>query len=340
MQLIRVVLFGMGNMGRNHFRVLQEDSRYQLEAVVDPVLEALPNSQVPLLRTVDEALALDWDLAVVAAPTELHYVLVKKILENNRHVLVEKPAAGTMQEARELVQIASDRSLHLAVGNIERCNPVVGALRRLIQTGILGRLVHLTGTRAGGFPRNVKPGNNVILDLAVHELDVFRMLLGPLQVLNSVGHSTQLQDIFDTAEILVAGRQGATGSVHVNWLTPQRLRNIRVTGTDAVATVDYIAQTCEISGLGLKGRAADILPELEWIASNGPLDSAFLPVEKQETLKIQLDQLARLLSGREHNLATHEQLVESVQLVEQAVEMAAQQRLRPWMESGSPVELL
>ncbi len=339
MQLIRVVLFGMGNMGRNHFRVLQEDSRYQLEAVVDPVLDALPDASIPLLRTVDEALALDWDLAVVAAPTELHYVLVKKILENNRHVLVEKPAAGTMQEARELVQIANERSLHLAVGNIERCNPVVGALRRLIQTGILGRLVHLTGTRAGGFPRNVKPGNNVILDLAVHELDVFRMLLGPLQVLNSIGHSTQLQDIFDTAEILVAGRQGATGSVHVNWLTPQRLRSIRVTGTDAVCTVDYIAQTCEISGLALKERAADILPELKWLESNGPLDRALLPVEKQETLKIQLDQLYRFVSGREHHLATHEQLVESVQLVEQAVELA-QQRARPLVESGSPVELL
>jgi UDP-N-acetylglucosamine 3-dehydrogenase len=326
-------------MGRNHFRVLQDAPRYQLEAVVDPVLDALADASVPLLRTVDEALALDWDLAVVAAPTELHYVLVKKILENNRHVLVEKPAASTLQEARELVQIASDRSLHLAVGNIERCNPVVGALRRLIQTDILGRLVHLTGTRAGGFPRNVKPGNNVILDLAVHELDVFRMLLGPLQVLNSIGHSTQLQNIFDTAEILVAGRQGVTGSVHVNWLTPQRLRSIRVTGTEAVCTVDYIAQTCEIAGLSLKERAAHLMPELQWLDSHGPLDRASVPVEKQETLKIQLDQLARLLAGHEHNLATHEQLVESVHLVEQAVELA-QQRARPLVESGSPVELL
>jgi UDP-N-acetylglucosamine 3-dehydrogenase len=339
MQLIRVVLFGMGNMGRNHFRVLQSDPRYQLEAVVDPILDVLPDPAVPLLRTVEEALSLSWDLAVVAAPTELHYVIVKKILEHNRHVFVEKPAAGTMQEARDLVQLAAERSLHLAVGNIERCNPVVGALRRLIQSGILGRLVHLSGTRAGGFPRNVKPGNNVILDLAVHELDVFRMLLGPLQVLNSIGHSTQMQDIFDTAEILVAGRQGATGSVHVNWLTPQRLRSIRVTGSDAVCTVDYIAQTCEISGLGLRERASNLLPELQWLESQGPLDRALLPVEKQETLKIQLDQLHRFLSGREHHLATHEQLVESVHLVEQAVELALQ-RARPLVEAGSPVELL
>jgi len=338
MQVIRVVLFGMGNMGRNHFRVLREDPRYQLVAVVDPVLDVLPEAGIPLLRTVDEALARDWDLAVVAAPTELHYVLVKKILEHNRHVLVEKPAAGTMQEARELVQLASDRKLHLAVGNIERCNPVVGALRRLIQSGVLGRLVHLTGTRAGGFPRNVKPGNNVILDLAVHELDVFRMLLGPLQVLNSIGHSTQIQNIFDTAEILVAGSQGATGSVHVNWLTPQRLRSIRVTGTDAVCTVDYIAQSCEISGLNLRGRVAEVLPDLQWLPSNGSLDHALLPVEKQETLKIQLEQLHRFLAGQEHYLATHEELVESVQLVEQAVEMALQRSLAP-VASSPVVEL-
>lgn len=339
MQVIRVVLFGMGNMGRNHFRVLQEDARFQLEAVVDPVLETLPDASIPLLRNVDEALALDWDLAVVAAPTELHYALVKTLLENQRHVFVEKPAAGTMLEARELVQIAEARSLKLAVGNIERCNPVVGALRKLVQAGILGRLVHLTGTRAGGFPRNVKPGNNVILDLAVHELDVFRMLLGPLQILHSVGHSTHIKDIYDTAEILVGGRQGATGSVHVNWLTPQRLRSIRVTGSEGTAAVDYIGQTCEISGIGLKERASALLPDLQWIDSNGPVDRALVPVEKQETLKIQLEQLYRFLNGREHFLATHEQLIESVQLVEEAVEFALE-RPRVAVDSVASAELL
>ncbi len=339
MQVIRVVLFGMGNMGRNHFRVLQEDPRFQLEAVVDPVLTALPDSTIPLLRDPEEVLALRWDLAVVAVPTELHYQLVKRLLEQRRHVFVEKPAAGTLLEARELVELAQEKSLHLAVGNIERCNPVVAALRRLNQAGVLGRLVHLSGTRAGGFPRNVKPGNNVILDLAVHELDVFRMLLGPLQILHSVGHSTHFKGIFDTAEILVAGRQGATGSVHVNWLTPQRLRNIRVTGSEAVCTVDYIAQTCEIAGMGLRERFGEILPELIWSEPANGLDRALLPVDKQETLKIQLDQLYRYMSGREHFLATQEQLVESVQLVEEAVQMA-EVRHRPWVEPASAVELL
>lgn len=339
MQVTRVVLFGMGNMGRNHFRVLQEDPRFQLEAVVDPVLPALPDSSIPLLRDPEEALAMSWDLAVVAVPTELHYQLVKRLLEQGRHVLVEKPAAGTVLEARELVELAQEKSLYLAVGNIERCNPVVAALRRLIQAGVLGRLVHLSGTRAGGFPRNVKPGNNVILDLAVHELDVFRMLLGPLQILHSVGHSTHLKGIFDTAEILVAGRGGATGSVHVNWLTPQRLRHIRVTGSEAVCTVDYIAQTCEISGIGLRERVGEMLPELIWLDAGGALDRALLPVEKQETLKIQLDQLCRYMSGREHHLAINEQLVESVQLIEEAVQMA-EVRHRPWVEPASAVELL
>ncbi len=339
MQLIRVVLFGMGNMGRNHFRVLQEDPRFQLEAVVDPVLEALPDASIPLLREVDEALDLEWDLAVVAVPTELHYELVKKLLHRGRHVLVEKPAAGTMAEARELVSLATERSLHLAVGNIERCNPVVAGLRRLVQSGILGRLVHLSGTRAGGFPRHVKPGNNVILDLAVHELDVFRMLLGPLQVMHSVGHSTHIKGILDTAEILVTGRGGATGSVHVNWLSPQRLRSIRVTGSEAVCTVDYIAQSCEISGLNLQAKAKPTVPELVWAESNGPLDRAFLPIEKQETLKIQLDQMFRYMNGREHFLAVNEQLIESVQLVEVAVQMA-QSRPRAIPETGLSVELL
>lgn len=307
-------------MGRNHFRCIREDARFDLIAVVDPILPNL--AELPLLRSVEQALALSWDLALVAVPTEMHFELVHKLLLNDRHVLVEKPAAATHVEARVLVELAKSRSLCLAVGNIERCNPVVRSLQYLIEKGVLGRLVHLSGTRAGAFPRNVKTGNDVILDLAVHELDVFRMLLGPLELRYCMAHSTRLPGIIDTAEILLATQEGCTGSVHVNWLSPQRLRQIRVTGTEAVCAVDYIAQSCRLYGEGLKARWASQIPDLIWADPSTNFDEATLTVEKQETLKIQLDQLHRYLTGDTHQLATGEQLIESVEMVERAGQLA------------------
>ncbi|RZA19239.1 MAG: Gfo/Idh/MocA family oxidoreductase [Proteobacteria bacterium] len=302
MTKIRSCLFGLGHMGKNHLRVLQDDPRYDLVAVIDPVTESLPESAhpVPLYKQLDPD--LEFDLAIVAAPTELHYSLVTTLLSRGVDVFVEKPAAGTEAEAAELVALAKSKGKKLAVGNIERCNPVVKALAEVIKSGVIGRVVHVNGLRAGGFPRNVKPGNNVILDLGVHELDVFRMLLGPLKVVYGVGHCTKNSNIFDTAEVTIRSDKGVTGTVHVNWLTPQRMRSIRVTGTEGVCLVDYIAQTCEYYGLG----------DSQTVAHTK------VSVIAKESLKEQLDQLYLYLQNKPHILATDAELVESVALVEQA----------------------
>ncbi len=323
MRVIRTLLVGMGQMGRHHFRVLREDPRFDLIGVVDPVLATLPETSPPLLRTIDEAWDLPFELAVIAAPTEHHASLVEAVLAHGRHVLVEKPAAATAAVARSLVAAAEKRGLCFAVGQIERCNPVVGGLREVVASGLLGQLVHVAGVRAGGYPPQVKSGNNVIYDLAVHELDVFRMLLGPLKILQSLGHATRPSGIIDTADISLVNATGVTGQVHVSWLSPDRVRTIRLTGTRGVADVDYIAQSVRIGGVGLEKSTA--LP-LEWQVDAQGVARASLPVTKQETLKIQLDQLHRYLNGEDHRLAIGEALIESVELIEQALARALGQK--------------
>src|SRR5690606_16122936 len=117
-------------------------------------------------------------------------------------------------------------------------------LHDIVKTGVLGKIVHADATRAGRFPGQVKPGNHVILDLAVHELDVLRLIFGPLMILHSFCHATTLPGIFDTAEIMAATPEGMSAAVHVNWLTPQRIRQLRLTGTEGVVELDYIGQGC------------------------------------------------------------------------------------------------
>ncbi|MBC7659425.1 MAG: Gfo/Idh/MocA family oxidoreductase [Chitinophagaceae bacterium] len=334
MTKIRTCLFGLGHMGRNHLRVLQEDARFELVAVIDPVTSALPLAAqpVPLYKQLPDDLS--FDLAVVAAPTELHYTLVTSLLNRGHNVFVEKPAASTKGQAAELVALAHKNNLHLAVGNIERCNPVVLALRKVVESGILGRLVHLNGLRAGGFPRNVKAGNNVILDLGVHELDLFRMLLGPIEIVHGVGHSTQESGIYDAAEISVRSKKGVTGTVHVNWLTPQRMRSIRVTGSQGLCLVDYIAQTCELFGHDLQAKST-AFSGFEWKRDAQGLESLSVPVIAKESLKEQLDQLHLYLNGAQHTLAVFDELIESVALVEQAERQVSGAHVLPFHDPHS-----
>jgi len=322
---IRVALVGLGNMGRNHFRVLNAMPQFDLVAVMDPYAETLPaetEKEISLVRSMAELEMIDFAAAIVASPTETHFQVVKKLLEWDRHVLVEKPAASTYEQSIELKDLAAHRSLRLCVGNIERSNPAVAALSRVLDFGVIGTPVHFSATRAGGFPKSVKPGNHVILDLAVHELDVARKLLGPLQIKHSVCHSTSLHEICDTAEVLLSNEDGITASIHVNWLTPSKIRSLRVTGDLGVCEVDYIAQSCVVSGHDVSGR----IPQswgLEVSDDNGFCEKVQIPIERQEPLRVQLERFYRWLSGEDAtDLCFGDAMVESVRLVEECVNKA------------------
>lgn len=312
---IKTLLVGMGQMGRHHFRVLSEDARFELIGVVDPVLAQLPRVDVPLYRQLAETSSFDYDLAVVAAPTELHFELVKTLLLQKRHVFVEKPAASSAAAAQQLVTLAREQGRHLAVGNIERCNPVVAALQKVIESGVLGAPVHLQGIRAGSYPARVKEGNDVILDLAVHELDVFRLLLGPLTIMQSYGHAARQSGIVDTAEISVRNAAGVTGQIHVSWLSPERQRRIQLTALQGLAHLDYIGQTLKLVSSSLPHDPQGF----DWQLDAQGMARAEVQIATQETLKVQLDQLYRLLQGEKHQLATEEQLIESVSLIEESL---------------------
>lgn len=315
----RVVLFGLGNMGRNHLRVIAEDPRFELVAAVDPIQSVLPHPtpyQVPLFGSLDAVENLAFDAAIVASPTETHYAVVKWLLERGKHVLVEKPAAGTAEETQDLRAHAQAARRVLCVGNIERCNPAVAKMREVLATGIIGRAIHADAVRAGRFPAQVKLGNHVILDLAVHELDVLGLLFGKLSVITSFCHAARSAGIFDAAEILLRTSNGISASVHVNWYSPERQRRLRVTGTSGVAELDYINQECFVLGHGLAARA----PVIDHVMEEGPgCERMRFPIVKAEPLKVQLGQFHASLLGSTHILCRDEELTESVRLVDEII---------------------
>ncbi|MFW7380831.1 MAG: Gfo/Idh/MocA family protein [Oligoflexus sp.] len=321
----RTALIGLGRMGRYHLQKIDQDPRFDLVAVVDPEQQdalKLSQSNPKIVGQVNDIFKLNLtiDCAIVATPTETHYSVVKYLLEQNIHVLVEKPAASRYEECVKLVDLARERALKLAVGHVERGNPVVTALKDVVASGILGQPVHVSTNRAGAFPAKVKEGNHVILDLAVHDLDIVRMILGPLTITHAIGHSTSLPGIYDTAEISLTSSEGISAAVHVNWLTPQKDRRIRLTGSLGSCEVDYISQSCHIYSRNLQPALDE--RQLSWIVSQEQgYDRAEVPVVAQDALSFQLSEFYRYLNNESHGLAVAEQLTESVLLVEKAVEL-------------------
>lgn len=320
----KIVLFGIGRMGKNHLRVLRETPGYELVGVIEAQAPAPSDlGKIPFARSLAELGDVAFDAAVIATPTATHHALAMELIARGKHLLVEKPIASTFEQGREMLAAAQAKGTKLVVGHVERFNPAVRKLREVMQEGFLGTPIHIAFTRIGGYPDTVLAGNNVILDLAVHDIDVLRMLVGPVRLEHSMCHVTWKEGVFDTAEIFLASSAGTSATVHVNWITPTKIRSIRVTGTRGVCFVDYMLQTCELFGGSLLKVSEP--PNTGFAALQDVYrtsDRIQFGVRKEEPLRAQLMQFRTFLTeGDGGELCMGSDALAAVLLAERAVQV-------------------
>jgi UDP-N-acetylglucosamine 3-dehydrogenase len=336
---LRVVLFGLGRMGRNHMRVALESRDFELVGVVDtrkPNIEA----NVPVVGALEALGGLEFEAAIVATPTSTHHDVALELVRMKKHLLVEKPIASTFAQGRALLTAAANAGVKIAVGHVERFNPVVRKLREIIRAGWVGDPIHFSFTRVGGYPETILEGNNVLLDLAVHDIDAFRSLVGQVRVEGSLAHSSFRPGVLDTAEIFLESLAGPTASMHVNWITPTKIRTLRVTGTRGVCFADYILQNCELYGGNLTRRVeSSDINSLDDIQEHyRTTDRVLFGITKAEPLKIQLEQFARYLRDDDAGeLCLGEDALAAVLVAERAMSAAARKHERP--SEPSPIAL-
>jgi UDP-N-acetylglucosamine 3-dehydrogenase len=242
---MKTLLCGLGNMGSNHLRVLSElTNEYQVIGVVDISASHLQDAErrygvkgfdklgIALEQTKPEAV-------IVATPTSTHFEYCKEILTRAIPLFVEKPITKTAEEALELERLAEKNNVPFMVGHVERFNPAVVAMRELIKRGELGELVSISVKRVGGTPRDIKGAGDVLVDLAVHDIDLIYWLTDKEpELLECMGHKAAAVDsasmLFKCGSIAV--------DIQTNWVTPVKIRQIQVTGTKGFLEANLITQ--------------------------------------------------------------------------------------------------
>ena len=143
---------------------------------------------------------------------------------------------------------AKEKGVILGTGHVERFNPAVQKAKELIENDVIGDVVSASAKRVGPFPPRIKDVG-VCIDLAIHDLDVMYYLFNEdvEQVYGTMSSILDKTDFEDHAEIMVSFTN-ATGILEVNWLTPYKRREIEITGTDGIISVDYIEQSIEVFG--------------------------------------------------------------------------------------------
>ena len=328
----RVVLLGLGRMGKNHFRILREAAGFELVAAIDaaekPPFDLGGVRYAKSLSELDDA---SYDCAVVATPTVSHHQLALDLIARGKNLLVEKPIASSFALGQEVLLAAQKKGVRLAVGHVERFNPAVRKLREVLKAGMLGTPIHFAFTRVGGYPETILAGNNVILDLAVHDIDVLRSLVGPVRLEHAMSHVTWKPGVFDTAEMFLASQTGASATVHVNWVTPTKIRSLRVTGTRGVCNLDYMLQTCELLGGSLlANREPEELGFEKLQEIYRTTDRIQFGIQNVEPLKVQIGQVATFFDGGSPGeLCTGADALAAVLIAERAMKLESGRSLPP-----------
>ena len=247
MHTLKAAVIGLGEMGQHHARVYAQTEDVRLVAVCDSDPTRLEN----VTRTWGAMTYTDVavmfaecrpDLVTVAVPT-VHHLKVAGFALTQCHVLVEKPITHTVEAARALIGMAQEVGHILAVGHIERCNPVVSAVKRHIDAGDLGRIYRISTRRVGPSPVRIRDVG-VVIDLLTHDLDIARYLLRsePLFCQAELQHNRHGTHE-DGVDALVRFENGTVGIFECDWLTPSKTREMRIDCEAGSLAVDYIKQS-------------------------------------------------------------------------------------------------
>ncbi len=245
--MIRAAVIGVGAMGKHHARVYNDLENVELVAVADPD----EGRRLALARRYKVAAYADHedllkqervDAVSVAVPTVLHREVAAAVIERGVHLLIEKPIASTVQEAQEIIDQAARAGVTLAVGHIERFNPAVTELKRRLANGDLGRIFQIHARRLSPFPHYVRDVG-VVIDLATHELDIMRYLVGDEveRVYAETGRNVHERHEDMLSGVIRFGND-VLGVLDINWLTPTKVRELRITGEQGMFLVDYLDQ--------------------------------------------------------------------------------------------------
>ena len=286
---LRLGLAGLGSMGRNHLRVISAHPETTLAAVADPDPEALAAATAQTgatgwadpLAMIREA---EVDAVVIAAPTTFHPGLAHAAIARGVPVLVEKPLAATAEEAWAIVRAGRECGVPVQVGHVERYNPAVLKLGRLLREGWLTTIYAIVSRRAGPFPARIRDVG-VTVDLATHDADMLSWIAGerPSRVYAELAqrkHASHEDLLFG----LLHFPSGASGMLDVNWLTPAKRRQLTVIGEEGMFELDYLTQRLTFTRSDLAH------PQL--IAGYAPTftgDVLDIEVEVKEPLQAQLD---------------------------------------------------
>jgi len=298
---LKVAVLGTGSLGKEHARIYAELAAaggIEFAGVYDIAGETArrfaEKYRVPAFASVSEAAAAS-DAISIVTPTTTHFDLARTLLQEGKHVLVEKPMTDNAAQAAELIQLAQRHRCVLQVGHVERFNPVFQYLE-----GLASEPRFIETHRLSPYPaRSTDIG--VVLDLMIHDLDVvLAFVKSPVVSVDAVGIPV-LSQSEDIANARLRFANGCVANLTASRVSPDRMRKIRTfcgPTHPCYISLDYRAQEGFIYRIARDNEAESSLLRKLLASRGSTLVSEFagkrivrepVPITKEEPLKLELE---------------------------------------------------
>lgn len=346
---LRVAVIGTGRMGRHHARIYEQMPETELVAVVDQDAsraEAVAKEFGGRAVTDAASVLKDVQAATVAVPTIKHLEVARPFIEHRIPLLIEKPFAPTVAQAHELLDLAKRHGTLVAVGHVERFNPVVRAMDRM---GVVPKFVETHRISPFTF-RSADVG--VVFDMMIHDIDIVLHLVRdkPVRV-EAVGINV-LGPYEDIANARVTFSRGCVANLTASRLALKTERKVRVFSEEAYLSLDYQKR----SGVAIKKHAnldlikmardrnAEDLSQMAGMDYSKLVKVEPLAVDDADPLRSELESFVRWVRTGSPQTATAEARVASAEeglaAVQLAADIVASLNQHPWDGSaGSRIGL-
>ena len=241
--MLKIGLFGVGHLGKYHLNNWLTIPNTTVIGFYDPNNEnaeaVTATYNIPRYNTVDELLQLI-DVADIIAPTNYHFALCEAAIKKGKHIFVEKPLVHTMQEAKLLLQLATESNSKIQVGHVERYNPAFLALQNVSMNPMFIEVHRLAQFN----PRGTEV--SVVLDLMIHDIDIILSIVKSKVKNISASGVAVMTDTPDICNARIEFDNGCVANLTSSRISMKKMRKMRLFQKNAYIGIDFLDKKCEV----------------------------------------------------------------------------------------------
>jgi predicted dehydrogenase len=241
--MLKIGVIGAGHLGKIHLKQIREIPQYELAGFFDSnpaVVKAVSQEMKVHLFVSALELIKNVDVVDVVVPTIAHYEYANIALRQFKHVFIEKPLAGTIDEAKALVSLAREANVKTQVGHVERFNPAFLAVKDRCENPMF-----IEAHRLAQFnPRGTDV--SVILDLMIHDIDIVLSLVKSDVKRISASGVAVVSDTPDIANARIEFDNGCVANLTSSRISLKNMRKIRMFQKDAYISIDLLSHKTEV----------------------------------------------------------------------------------------------